>query len=155
MILTTKRYAGYRKVLSAVLLLLVVTIAQAQESMLTVITNTQGAPEEMRFDELKSVLRGEKQRWSDGTKVHIALMKTTTPIGQATCKKVYNMSADRVKRFWLELSFAGNADAPTFCNTAAELESFVSQNPGAIGILDDFSGAEGTKATSIDGKKSF
>jgi hypothetical protein len=130
-------------------------MARAQEIPLMAISHTQGAPTTMKMAELKSVLKGEKQRWNDGTKVHIVLMKTTTPVGQSTCEKIYSMSGDKVKRFWLELSFAGNADAPTFCNTIAELESFVAQNPGAIGILDQFSGADGIKVMEIDGKKFF
>ncbi|MDH4090803.1 MAG: hypothetical protein OEV74_00760 [Cyclobacteriaceae bacterium] len=149
------RFSACRKYLSVILLLSVGIIANAQETMITVISHTKGAPSEMKMAELRSVMKGERQRWSDGTKVHIALMKTTTPAGQSACQKVYNMSGDRVKRFWLELSFAGNADPPTFCNTAAELESFVLQNPGAIGITDNFSGNDGIKITEIDGQKSF
>ena len=141
--------------LSLFLLFSVGYSAKAQEVTLTVISNTTGAPSEMNMAELKSVLKGEKQRWSDGTKVHIALMKTTTPVGQTTCQKIYNMSGDKVKRFWLELSFAGNADAPTFCSTTEELVTFVSQNPGAIGVLDKPSTIAGIKTTEIDGKSSF
>jgi hypothetical protein len=127
----------------------------AQETTLTVISNTKGAPSQMKMAELKSVLKGEKQRWNDGTKVTIALMKTTTPVGQTTCQKIYNMSGDKVKRFWLELSFGGKADPPTFCNSIAELESFVSQNPGAIGVLDRATASSGIKPIIIDGKNSF
>jgi hypothetical protein len=145
----------YRKCLSVLLLLLIVLMTNAQETTLTVISNTKGAPSEMKMAELKSVLKGEKQRWSDGTKVSIALMKTTTPVGQTTCQKVYNMSGDKVKRFWLGLSFSGKADAPTFCNSVAELESFVAQNPGAIGILDKVSAVTGIKTIVVDGKNSF
>jgi hypothetical protein len=109
----------------------------------------------MKMSELKTVLKGEKQRWSDGTKVSIFLMKTTTPVGQTTCQKIYNMSGDKVRRFWLEQSFSGKADAPTFCNSVAELESLVSQNPGSIGIVDKGSGSAGIKTIMIDGKNSF
>jgi len=149
------RISACRKYLSVFLLLFAGYIAAAQEPTLTVISNTTGAPSEMKMSELKSIMKGEKQRWSDGTKVHIALMKTTTPVGQSTCQKIYNMSGDKVKRFWLELSFAGNADAPTFCSTVEELVTFVSQNPGAIGILDKASSTAGIKTTEIDGKNSF
>jgi hypothetical protein len=120
-----------------------------------VISHVDGAPTEMTMGELRTILKGERQRWPDGTKVHIALMKTNTVIGKSTCEKVYNMSGDKVRRFWLELSFAGNADPPTFCNTVDELEAYVAQNPGAIGVLDKPSGAAGIKVTAIDGKTAF
>lgn len=149
------KISAYGKYFFACLLLCGGFFAEAQDIMLTVISNTKGAPTSMKMSELRSVLRGEKQRWNDGTKVHIALMKTTTPVGQGACQKIYSMSGDKVKRFWLELSFAGNADAPIFCNTVEELESFVSQNPGAIGVVDRASSNADIKTTEIDGKKFF
>ena len=91
---------------------------------------------ELKLTELKSIFKGEKQRWRNGNKITIALMKTNTPAGAYTCKKIYDMSGDEVKKFWLALVFQGKADAPEFFNSVAELESFVADNPGAIGIID-------------------
>jgi len=109
----------------------------------------------MRMDELKSVLKGEKQRWNDGTKVSIGLMMTRTPVGKYTCSKIYEWSTDKVKRYWAGLQIAGKADAPTFCNSTEELESFIADNPGAIGISDRISVNPNIKVIMIDGKKSF
>ncbi len=129
---------------------------RAQENPLTVVANSKGAPAELKMTELKSVLKGEKQRWNNGTRVVIVLMKTTTSIGKTMSKKVYNMSADEVKSFWFKLNFAGKADVPKFCNTVEELMSYVSENPGAIGILDKLnSDTPDVKTIAVDGKKSF
>jgi hypothetical protein len=144
-----------RKGLSVLLLLCIGLLAKSQDTTLTVISNIKGAPSTLKMSELRSILKGEKQRWSDGTKVSIVLMKTSTPIGQTTCQKVYNMSGDKVRRFWLELSFGGKADPPTFCNSIAELESVVAQNSGAIGVLDKVSVSNGIKTIQIDGKSFF
>jgi len=144
-----------RKLFSVLLILYVGLNLSAQENMLTVISNSKGAPAQLKMSELKSIMKGEKQRWSDGTKLTIVLMKTNTPVGLNTCSKIYNMSGDKVKRFWLGLSFSGKAEAPTFCNTVEELESIISQTPGAIGILDVVSGNANIKTIQIDGKNSF
>ncbi|ERR1044072_1128170 len=144
-----------RKYLPVLLLLTIGLVTRAQDIPLTVIGNVTGVPSQMKSSELVSVLKGEKLRWSDGTKVSIYIMKTSTPVGQNTCKKIYNWSGDKVKRYWLELSFSGKADAPTFCNTVDELESYVSQNPGAIGIVDRGSSSNGVKTILIDGKNPF
>jgi hypothetical protein len=144
-----------RKYLPVLLLLLAGLITMAQDIPLTVIGNVTGVPSAMKYSELISVLKGEKQRWGDGTKVNIYIMKTSTPIGQNTCRKIYNWSGDKVKRYWLELSFSGKADAPTFCNTVEELETYVSQNPGAIGIVDRGSTSNSVKTILIDGKNPF
>ena len=127
---------------------------QAQESNLLVISNNKGAPDEMKFQELKSVLKGEKQRWGDGTQVVIALMKTNTPAGSVLLKKIYGMSSDELNKYWLALVFQGKARAPAFFNSINELQAFVEQTPGAIGVIE---GAQpsNTKTVTIDGKKSF
>jgi len=145
----------HRKYLSMLLLLFAGLIINAQDATLTAISNPKGAPATLKMSDLKSIMKGEKQRWSDGTKVSIVLMKTNTSTGETTCQKIYSMSGDKVKRFWLGLSFSGKADAPTFCNSVTELESIVAQTPGAIGIIDKVSTGTGIKIIMVDGKNSF
>jgi len=127
--------------------------ARSQTEMLTVISNDKGAPAELKLSDLKSILLGEKQRWRNGNKISIALMKTSTPAGTYTCKRIYDMSSDELKKFWLALVFEGKADAPQFFNTTSELENFVAENPGAIGITDQPPASADTHIVLIDGKK--
>ena len=89
-----------------------------------------------------------------GRRISIALMKASTPTGEATFKKVYGMSGDEVNKYWLALVFQGKAKAPVFFNTATELETYISQTPGAIGIIEE-SGEVKSKPVLIDGKKSL
>ncbi|WP_201980707.1 hypothetical protein [Hymenobacter rubidus] len=118
---------------------------------LVVIGNSKGVPSEMKMVQLKSTMRGEKLRWPDGSKVTIALLKSNTPIGVNTSKKIYNMSANDLNKYWLALVFQGKADAPNFFNSEAELEEFVSQTNGAIGVVNQPSA--NSKTIVIDGKK--
>jgi hypothetical protein len=138
------------------ILLLCVPVSNSEGQTITVISNSKGAPSQMKLSELRSVLMGEKQRWRNGNKIQIALMKTNTPVGKSTCEKIYDMSADELKKFWLALVFQGKADAPAFFNTESELQAFILENPGAIGVV-----AEPTATTPdmqvilIDGKKTL
>ncbi|HEX8330267.1 MAG TPA: hypothetical protein VF629_22240 [Hymenobacter sp.] len=125
--------------------------AQAQDLNLVVIGNGKGVPPAMPLAQLRSTLKGEKLRWPDGSKVVIALLKTTTPIGQNTSKKIYNMSANELNKYWLALVFQGKADAPNFFNSEAELADFVAQTTGAIGVVNQ--PAPSSKTITIDGKK--
>lgn len=127
----------------------------AQATQLTVVSNLKGSPGDMKQAELKSIFFGEKQRWKNGNKIVIALMKTNTPVGKNVCDKVYDMSGDEVKKFWLALVFQGKAEAPVFFNTISDLQTYVSENPGAIGIIDQAPSVTGIQVVSIDGKKSF
>ena len=97
---------------------------------------------------------GEQQRWRSGTKITIALLKTNTNGGKNTLQKIYGMSSDELNKFWLALVFQGKAHAPNFFNSAAELENFVAQNSGAIGISDQVN-ANDVRIVMVEGKKSF
>lgn len=130
-------------------------VSRCQSETLTVICNQNGVPTEMKLSELKSVLKGERQRWNSGTKVKIALMKTSTSIGKNTAQVIYNMSGDALLKFWLGQTYQGNAHAPKFFNTTSELESFVAENPGAIGIIDQAVANNDIKIIAIDGKTQF
>ena len=127
--------------------------ASAQEVPLTVVGNSRGVPTELKLNALKSILKGEKQRWPDGTKVVIALMKTSTPVGNYTCRKIYNMSGDELNKFFLALVFQGKGQAPSFFNSVSELESFVAQTPGAIGITGP--AAASVRTIEVEGKKTL
>ena len=127
--------------------------ASSQDMSLVVIANGKGPPPEMKLMQLKSTMRGEKLRWPDGSKVVIALLKSTTPIGTNTSKRIYNMSANELNKYWLALVFQGKADAPNFFNSETELEEFVSQTSGAIGVVSHPSASN--KVILIDGQKSL
>lgn len=125
--------------------------ARCQDMNLVVIANGKGIPSEMKMGQLKSTMRGEKLRWPDGSKVIIALMKTSTPVGINTSRKIYNMSADELNKYWLALVFQGKADAPNFFNSESELEEFISMTNGAIGVVNQPPAS--SKSIVIDGKK--
>lgn len=127
---------------------------QGDDAIIAVIANEKGAPASLTMKELKAVVQGEKQRWPDGTRISIAFMKTSTPVGSSTARKILNSSGDQLNKLWLALVFQGKAKAPTFFATAQEMETYVNTTPGAIGIID---ASFPTKARilSIDEKKSF
>lgn len=128
--------------------------AQAQYIELAVIANAKGAPDNLKMAEVQTVLKGGRLRWADGSKVVIALMKTNTPIGTITCKRLYKMSANDLNKMFLALVFQGKGDAPIFFDTITDLQGFVKETPGAIGIVDA-SASYSDKVVSINGKKSI
>ena len=134
------------------LILLIANIAHAQQDSLTVIANHKGAPKAMSFKELKAVFKGEKKRWRDGTKIVITLMKTSTPAGAMTTKKVYQMATDELNRYWVTMVFRGQAKAPRSVDSEEELVKFVTKTPGAIGVVSSGPIDSSTTRVSIDGK---
>jgi len=142
----------YIFILSLFIGLLLPLSVHAQDEQLVIIGNAASVPSEIDMNQLKSVLKGEKLRWNDGSKVSIALMKTSTPIGTYTCNKLYNMTGNELNKYFLALVFQGKVKAPTFFNSANELETFVAQTPGAIGVLQQVNDKL-LKIILVDGKK--
>lgn len=140
------------RILVLLMLLFMCSAGRSQQNVLTIVGNPAGAPSEMKFSELKSVLMGEKQKWENGKRVIIALMKTNTDVGKTTTSKIYDMTSDELNKYWLALVFQGKAQAPKFFNTKQELEAYVAQNPGAIGVIDQPLASSDIRVITIDGK---
>ena len=129
--------------------------ARSQETTLTVIGNQKGVPSQIKLSDLKSIFKAERQRWEDGTKVSIAMIKSTTPVGQLVSRRIYSKTGDEVRGFWAGISFAGKFESPVTFNTISEVESYVAQTAGAIAILDKAPESQDVKTILVDGKKSF
>ncbi len=99
--MTAQNYYMTLKIFLIIIFLSIVSIAKSQQSTLTVISNQNGAPAILKYSELRSILMGEKQRWRNGSKIVIALMKTNTATGKITSQKIYDMSGDELNKFWL------------------------------------------------------
>jgi ABC-type phosphate transport system substrate-binding protein len=121
---------------------------------LCVIANEKGAPSQLKLSELQSIFQGKTTKWSNGSKVVLAMMKTNTEAGQATCQKIYQLNADEVKKFWLTQSMKG-IETPVFFSGAAELILLIVKTPGAIGIMEGSDAPTGSRLVTVDGKKNF
>ena len=121
---------------------------------LSVIANSKGAPSEISFSKLKSVFRGEQQRWKDGTKVTLALMKTSTPIGDEIAKRLLGMTSKELNKYFLAQVFQGKMSSPQFFDSEEELITYIKNNEGSIGILSS-KNTGGLNPILVDGKKTF
>lgn len=137
---------------ACIVLTLTSLATRSQNLQLVAIGNASTTPSALNGAELKSIMRGETQRWKNGKRIMIALMKTNTQLGQATSAKVYDMSGDELNKYWLALVFQGKATAPTFFNSTDELQNFVASNPGAIGITDKATSTNEIRIITVDGK---
>lgn len=136
----------------AAILIFISSLVNAQD--LSVIANDKGAPAQLKLTELQSIFQGKTTKWTNGSKVVLAMMKTNTDAGQATCQKLFQMNADEVKKYWLTQSMKG-IETPVFFNGIAELKEFVVKTPGAIGIVEGSEAPAGSRLVMVDGKKTF
>jgi len=121
---------------------------------LTVVVNANGAPSDINLKKLKGVLKGEQQRWKNGTKIKLALMKTNTNIGSDMTNRIFGMTVKELNKHYLAKVFQGKMSSPDFFTSETELIKYVSEKSGAIGIVST-SKAKGVSTLSVDGKKSL
>lgn len=123
-------------------------------SPISIFASEKGAPANLTMKELKAIVQGEKQRWPDGTRISLAFMKTTTPAGNSTARKLLNMSGDQFNKYWLALVFQGKATAPVFFNSAQDLDNYLSSTPGSLGVVEAGSSMK-TRQITVDDQRSF
>src|SRR5437868_6222117 len=143
------------RLVAVVSMMLFALSSHAQTVSLTVISNPDGAPAQLKKSELKTIFRGEKERWANGSRIKIALMKPNTPSGKNICKKVFDSNADDFAQYWEQQAFAGKVERPVYFKNAAELQAYVAENSGAIGITDQPMTGTNVQVVAVDGKKNF
>jgi hypothetical protein len=79
-------------------------------------------------------------------------MKSNTPTGNETCARIYNMSPNELNKYFLALVFQGRLKAPTFFTSERELEAFIAETPGAIGVISK-AGEASTKIIKVTGNE--
>jgi ABC-type phosphate transport system substrate-binding protein len=122
------------------------------DSGISVIVNSTNSTNELTKKQLKALLKGEVVRWPDKKKVILAMMKSNTTIGQQTAEVILNMSANDMDQFYLSLVFQGKLTAPKTFESSDELQAFVANNPGAIGVINEGQLKEAVKNIKIDGQ---
>lgn len=137
-----------------IIILLKLSLNVMAQDNLAVLVNPSAKIEELKFSEVKSIFKGERQKWKDNSKVTIALMKTNTSTGALIAKRIYGMSGDQLNKYWLSLVFQGRATAPVFFESEEELKAFVQKTKGAIGILSG-SAVGNEKPVTVDGERLF
>ena len=89
------------------------------------------------MSDVKSILKGEKNRWKNGNSVILVLRFNEDEKSQHLAKEIYNKSINGVKKLWLGLVFSGRSSAPLFADSNEEALLMLSKHKGSIGVFVD------------------
>ena len=121
----------------------------AQSFGLCAIVN-EGVPDKiMSIHKLKSIIKGETTKWSNGTLIQVAIMSPKTEEGEATANVIFNYSASKMNKYYLSMTFQGKMETPLFFSMEEDLIEYVINNEGTIGIINYLSVSNAIKI-SID-----
>jgi len=120
------------------------------EKTLLVIANTKGAPEQLDSNYMTSIFRGEIIRWSSSVKVTTALISPETELGAKIAQSIFHINKERIARYFRMLEYQGGQYS--LFNSATQLEEYISQTPGAIGMINRAPTSPNVRIVSIQTK---
>jgi len=143
------------------LLLLVALIRAAQADAQTtastavaIVVHPSTRIDNLDFDELRRIFRGERQFWPD-QKTRITLL-VRAPVAQErklVLEKIYRMSEEAFRQYWIAKMFRAEvATGPKLVYSSEMARELVTAIPGAIGFMPASSVGSGVKVLKIDGR---
>ena len=126
---------------------------QAQKPEVVAIVVHQGTKiDNLTFDELRRIFRGERQFWPDGSRVTLLVRAPVAQERDIVLTRIYRMSEDQYRQFWIAKMFRAEvASGPKIVYSTDMTRDLVSAIPGAIGFMPASSLASGVKIVRING----
>ena len=126
--------------------------ASAQGIAVAIVAHPATEVENLTFDELKSIFRGERQFWDDGRRVTLLIRAPVAEERQLILERIYGMDEDEFREFWIGKMFRAEVAAgPKLVYSADMARDLVTVIPGAITFVPVSDVSSGTKVIRIDG----
>jgi hypothetical protein len=107
----------------------------------------------LSFAEVRSLLMGERQFWTNGLRVTLLMRAPVARERDVILKTVYRMSEAEFKRFWIEKVFRAEASRePRYVYSNETATELVGQIPGAVAFVEAAQVPKGLKVLKIDGR---
>jgi hypothetical protein len=120
----------------------------------SVLLNSENSTKEMSKEDLTQIYLGAKQRWDDGTKIKLAVLKPGQIDANLISEKLANMNAHEFSKYWLAMVFQGRVSAPKYFISQDAIIAYVNSHRTAIGICNSkFVG--GNNVLIVDGEEEF
>ncbi len=131
-------------------------VSSAKESVLTVIVNNSNPTESISKSQLRALLLGEIDQWTNKNQVILVQRESTSQAFQKTLRLVLHMTEAEYSRWLLQSEFRGRKlPLVKVLNSDESASKFVFNVPGALAITDGVpSGSISSeiKVLRVDGK---
>jgi hypothetical protein len=84
---------------------------------------------------LQRMLRGYHYSWPEGQLVTVLLPAKASPAHEQVANRLFQASGKVMTRHWLKMVFSGQATAPVYLDSDAEIILQIQRSPNAIGII--------------------
>jgi hypothetical protein len=126
--------------------------ASAQAVAVAIVVHPATEVDDLTFDDLKSIFRGERQFWDDGRRVTLLVRAPVAEERQLILERIYGMDEDQFREYWIGKMFRAEVAAgPKLVYSADMARDLVTVIPGAITFVPLSDVSSGTKVVRIDG----
>ncbi|HET9439256.1 MAG TPA: hypothetical protein VFO52_03750 [Longimicrobiales bacterium] len=128
--------------------------AQRSESVpVAIVVHPSTRIDNLSFDELRRIFRGERQFWPDGSRVTLLVRAPVSQERKLVLQKIYRMSEDAFRQYWIAKMFRAEvASGPKIVYSSEMARELVTAIPGAIGFMPANSVGSGVKVIRIDNR---
>jgi hypothetical protein len=131
--------------------LLVPNGASAQMAV-AIVVHPATEVDNLSFDELRSIFRGDRQFWDDGRRVTVLVRAPVAEERQMILDRIYEMDEDEFREYWIGKMFRAEVVAgPKLVYSADMARELVTVIPGAITFVPVSEVSSGTKVVRING----
>lgn len=145
--------------LRALLLLAIPAVAllagpRPAAAQIAIVTHPDTPVEDLSFVELRRVFLGERQFWSDGSRITLLVRAPVARERDIVLNKIYRMGEAEFKQYWIAKVFRAEVSSkPKIVYSTGMTQQLVTALPGAIGFLPASETVGGMKVVRINGKR--
>jgi hypothetical protein len=126
--------------------------ADAQTGAVAIVVHPSTAVDDITFDELKSIFRGDRQFWADGRRVTLLVRAPVAEERRLVLERIYGMNEDQFREYWIGKMFRAEVAAgPKLVYSSDMARDLVTVIPGAITFVPLGDVSPDTKVLRIDG----
>jgi len=128
--------------------------AQSSGNAVAIVVHPATRIDNLSFDELRRIFRGERQFWPDGSRITLLVRAPVAQERALVLNKIYRMSEDQFRQYWIAKMFRAEVAAgPKIVYSSDMARELVTVIPGAIGFMPaSIAAGGGVKIIRIDGK---
>lgn len=129
------------------------TPVSGQDISVAIVVHPQTQVDNLSFDELKRIFRGDRQFWEDGRRVTLLVRAPVAEERQLILDRIYEMNEDQFREYWIGKMFRAEVAAgPKLVYSADMARDLVTVIPGAITFVPVSEVSSESKVVRIDGR---
>ena len=126
--------------------------AQRPENAVAIVVHPDTKINNLSFDELRRIFRGDRQFWPDGSRITLLVRAPVAHERNVVLNRIYGMTEAKFRQYWIAKMFRAEVAAgPKIVYSTDMTRELVTVIPGAIGFMPA-SAVSGVKIVRIDNR---